>query len=100
MPFNINITQEAQSNIQSAYLWILERDAKAAEKWLNGLDIAIRSLQNMPQRCVLAPESSSFEQPIRQLLHGRSRRKYRVLFTIQDDQVTILYCRHYRQDHL
>ena len=77
-----------------------EQDADAAEKWLHGIEVAIDSLQDMPLRCALATESSSFDVPIRQLLYGRSRRKFRILFTVQDDLVTVLYVRHYRQDHL
>lgn len=51
----------------------------------------------MPKRCPLARENKYFSQEIRQLLYGRGRNSYRILFTILEKQevltVRILHIR-------
>ena len=55
----------------------------------------------MPNRCPLARENKYFSQEIRQLLYGRGRAAYRILFTILEaeeiSRVRILYLRHSSQ---
>ncbi|MCF2149353.1 hypothetical protein IQ276_023565 [Desmonostoc muscorum LEGE 12446] len=51
----------------------------------------------MPSRCSLAFENYFFEQEIRQLLYGKGRNAYRILFTIVNDSVEILFVRHAAQ---
>ena len=55
----------------------------------------------MPGRCPLAPENEHFQQDIRQLLYGRGRSIYRILFTMvevagtsDDAEVRVLHVRH------
>jgi hypothetical protein len=55
---------------------------------------AVGSLSTFPARCAEAPESRFFDREIRQLLYGRGRNVYRILFTIQDDVVSVLHIRH------
>jgi hypothetical protein len=59
---------------------------------------AIESLSQMPNRCSLARENENFILEIRQLLYGRGRNLYRVLFTILDGDVfstvRVLHIRH------
>jgi hypothetical protein len=64
---------------------------------MNGLFRAIQSLERMPCRCSLAFENDLFDEELRQLLYGRRGRVYRILFTIQDDQVHVLFVRHSAQ---
>lgn len=67
-------------------------------------DSAFLSLSQMPKRCPLARENEYFSQEIRQLLYGRGRNSYRVLFTILEGQevstVRILHIRHAAQQTL
>ena len=55
----------------------------------------------MPKRCSLARENDYFSQEIRQLLYGRGRNSYRIIFTIVESQeisiVRILHIRHAAQ---
>lgn len=55
----------------------------------------------MPKRCPLARENEYFSQEIRQLLYGRGRNSYRVLFTVLEEQnistVRVLHIRHASQ---
>jgi plasmid stabilization system protein ParE len=65
---------------------------------------AIESLSQMPKRCSIARENEFFSQEIRQLIYGRGRNLYRILFTIIEGQevstVRILYIRHAAQQTL
>lgn len=55
----------------------------------------------MPNRCPLARENPYFSQDIRQLLYGRGRIAYRIVFTILEAEeisiVRILHIRHSSQ---
>jgi len=57
----------------------------------------IATLQEKPQRCSLAIEHEIFPEEVRQLLYGKSRNSYRVLFTIRGITVSVLYVRHSSQ---
>jgi negative regulator of sigma E activity len=52
----------------------------------------------MPKRCPLARENEHFSQELRQLLYGRGRNSYRIVFTVLEEQdistVRILHIRH------
>lgn len=64
----------------------------------------IESLSEMPKRCSLARENKYFSQEIRQLLYGKGRNTYRVLFTVVEEgevpTVRILHCRYGTQQSL
>ena len=55
---------------------------------------AIATLQEKPQRCALAVEHEIFPEEVRQLLYGKPKNVYRVLFTIRGTTVNVLYVRH------
>lgn len=66
------------------------------DRWFDEADEAILSLSDFPYRCALAPEDEEFEEEIRHLIVG----SYRVLFTVQQDEVHVLHVRHDRRDIL
>jgi hypothetical protein len=72
-------------------------NASYADKWFRDLMNTIATLQDKPKRCALARENDAFPQEIRQLIFGKSRNKYRIVFTILEDTVYILYLRHSAQ---
>jgi mRNA-degrading endonuclease RelE of RelBE toxin-antitoxin system len=57
----------------------------------------IATLQEKPLRCALALENDALAEEIRQLIYGKSRNKYRILFTIRDDTIFVLHVRHSSQ---
>ena len=65
-----------------------------ADEWSDGLSAAIASLSRLPERCVIAPESTKLNLEIRHLLHGRRPHVYRVFFVILDRRVLVLRVRH------
>jgi hypothetical protein len=60
----------------------------------------IATLQDKPKRFALARENDDFPEEIRQIIYGKSRNKYRIIFTIREDIVYILYLRHSAQSSI
>lgn len=58
---------------------------------------AIATLQEKAQGSALAVEHDIFPEEVRQLLYGKAKNIYRVLFTIRDSTVYVLYVRHSAQ---
>ena len=92
MAFRVKITAEANRDLDEILTWLLAEGAgETGIRWFSGLKKAVGSLSELPKRCSLAPENASFPFEVRQLLYGRKREVYRVLFTIQDDSVVVLH---------
>ncbi|HXT37571.1 MAG TPA: type II toxin-antitoxin system RelE/ParE family toxin [Chloroflexota bacterium] len=92
--YRIILQPEAYECMESAYQYIEQDSLDSAHQWAAGLMAAIDSLKTFPARCPLAPESEFFPQEIRQLLYGKGRHVYRILFTIRAGAVSILHIRH------
>ena len=89
------ITRQAEQDIRAIYHHIRSNAPEAALRWCKGIRAHIKTLANFPERVPLAPESETFEEPIRQLLYGKGNRgTYRILFTILDETVFVLHVRH------
>ncbi|MCL1473607.1 type II toxin-antitoxin system RelE/ParE family toxin [Argonema antarcticum] len=97
MTFQVEITPIAETQIEQAYCWYRERNPEFADRWFRGLMNAIATLQEKPRRCAEAVEHEIFTEEVRQLLYGKSKNIYRVLFTIRDPKVYVLYVRHIAQ---
>jgi plasmid stabilization system protein ParE len=96
--YRIVLQPEAYEGMESAYEYIEHDSLENAHQWAVGIMDAINSLKTFPARCSLAPENEYFPQEIRQLLYGKGRGVYRVIFTIKGDTVSILHIRHGAQD--
>ncbi|MCI0460405.1 MAG: type II toxin-antitoxin system RelE/ParE family toxin [Gemmataceae bacterium] len=96
MAHAVHITARALREIDEALDWLAERSRAAAARWHERLLEAIRSLEH-PERCGLAPESEWYPGELRQLLYGKKRGVYRVLFEVRGDTVYILRVRHSAQ---
>jgi plasmid stabilization system protein ParE len=95
MIYRVIITQEAESDLRTAYRYIRSYAPQAARDWIQRARRTVGSLASRPERCPLAPESASFEQPIRELLFGMGNRgTYRVLFVVIDRSVYVVHVRH------
>jgi plasmid stabilization system protein ParE len=97
MTYSVRITARALREIDEALAWLSARSRAAAEQWHERLLQAVRSLEDNPERCGPAPESEWYPAEIRQLLHGKKRGIYRILFAIRGDTVYILRVRHSAQ---
>src|SRR5260370_34142019 len=90
MAHSVHITARALREIDGTLRWLSQRSRAAAARWHGRLIDAVRSLENNPQRCGLAPESEWYPGEVRQLLHGKKPGVYRILFEIRNDVVYIL----------
>jgi plasmid stabilization system protein ParE len=94
MAFEVRVSAAADAEADAIYEWLAQRAPQGAVRWYNGLLDAIESLADFPRRCSLAPEDEHFDEEIRQLLYGKRRNVYRVLFTIRGNTVHVLHIRH------
>jgi plasmid stabilization system protein ParE len=101
MTYRVIIEPTADRGIREAFHWITEHTSPtAAAKWYNALEKKIQTLKSHPRRCPVAAENDRFPEEIRELLHGRRRQRYRIIFTIREDAVHVLYVRHGAQDEI
>jgi plasmid stabilization system protein ParE len=95
--YRIEITARAQADADEAYAWLAENVSLAyAERWYQDLFKQIETLKKHPTRCPLARESHKFPDEIRELVYGKRhhKHKYRIIFSIRQDVVVILYVHH------
>ena len=84
MDYRVEVTEIAAAEIDIAYQWIEERSPDAAGRGYDGLMAALNSLRQNPRRCARVLTTDFREAEVRQLIYGRRRGRYRVLFTIQE----------------
>jgi plasmid stabilization system protein ParE len=97
MAFQVRLTQTAKGEIDTAYSWLREQNPVYADRWFRELMDTIATLQEKPLRCSFAVENDAFTEEIRQLIYGKSRNKYRILFEVREDIVFVLHVRHTSQ---
>ncbi|NES04769.1 MAG: type II toxin-antitoxin system RelE/ParE family toxin [Okeania sp. SIO2F4] len=102
MTYQIEISSVAKAEADKAFQWLCQvAPIETARNWYQELLKTIESLSEMPRRCPLARENNYFSKEIRQLLYGRGRNSYRIIFTIVESQevsiVRILHIRHVAQ---
>jgi len=96
MEFKIEITPQAEADIEEAYRYIQAHAPEAAIRWVRRLREQIASLSLMPTRCPLAPEAGVLGVELRQLLFGRRSGTYRIIYRIVagNQVVQVLAVRH------
>jgi plasmid stabilization system protein ParE len=97
MTYRVIVTPAAESDLRTAYRYIRSQAPRAAREWIRRARQSTKSLARYPERCPLAPESASFDQPIRELLFGSGNRgTYRFLYVVFEEEksVYILHVRH------
>ena len=98
MTFRVELTAEAEKDLDRILEWLLAQQAgEAGVRWFEALEEAVGSLSSFPERCSLAPESTVFPFEVRHLLYGHRPHIYRILFTISDKVVYVLHIRHGRR---
>src|SRR6476660_5339118 len=100
MTYRVEVTATALAEIEKAFDWIAERSPAAAERWRASLLGAVDALAAMPTKYGTAPEDEWYSGELRQMLIGKRRGVYRVLFEIVGDAVYVLRVRHGAQDLL
>ncbi len=65
MAYRVEISRNAEADLEELYLWVVARAPQQGAKWFNGLEQAVLSLDQHPKRCPVAPESIDPNQPAR-----------------------------------
>jgi plasmid stabilization system protein ParE len=97
MTYRVIVTPAAENDLRTAYRYIRRQAPRAARDWIRRARQTAKTLAHHPERCPLAPESASFDRPIRELLFGSGNRgTYRFLFVVfvEEKSVYILHVQH------
>jgi plasmid stabilization system protein ParE len=97
LTYRVIVTPAAENDLRTAYRYIRSQSPSAARDWIRRARQVVRSLGLHPVRCPIAPESGSFDQPIRELFFGSGNRgTYRFLFVLfaEKKSVYLLHVRH------
>jgi plasmid stabilization system protein ParE len=96
MAYRVELTRNAEAELEELYLWVVERAPSQGAAWFNGLEEAILALDRFPKRYRMAPETFDPDRPIRVLNYGRRPDVYRIFFTI-DDRAKVVHVVHIRR---
>lgn len=95
MTYRVVFTPMARAGALEAFRWIADRSPEAAARWYTGLERAIATLATHPKRHPIAEDDSEqLGVPLRQMLYGRRRGRYRLLFSVEGDIVFLHHVRH------
>jgi len=83
-----------------AVTWLARTSPGAAARWRIGLLRIVEKLESDPNRYSGAEEGVDLDVDLRELLYGRRRNIWRVLFTIEGQTVNVLRVRHAAQDRI
>lgn len=85
-PFEIEITESAEDDLESICKYIGQSDLKAAQNFVLSLEKKILTLELFPYRCPEIPEKDILGTHYHHLLQGSSR----IIFKVKDMGVIIL----------
>lgn len=95
MTYRVIFTPQAETDLRTAYRYLYSQAPRAARDWVRCARRSAKSLARHPERCSLTPESTSFDEPVRELFFGAGNRgTYRFLFVVLDQSVYLLHVRH------
>lgn len=95
-PLPVIITPKAADDLKASWVWLRNRNPRAADEWLMGIRDTILGLGAMPEAHPTAPETTDFKLPVRRALYGRST-QWRIYFAVIDGVVQVLHVRHGRR---
>lgn len=98
MKYTVLIEPRASRDLEAALEWMTVEHNSVINEWYRGILDAILSLECFPARCHLAPENANVPYELRQLMYGKRRNAYRILFTIRGVRVHVLHIRHSARD--
>ncbi len=96
MTYALKVTASAKQDQRDAVRWYAEHYSESfAKRWNDGIEQAMASLGQNPERCGLVHENDRLSVDVRQLIYRTAKhQKHRILFTIDGDTVYVLRIRH------
>jgi plasmid stabilization system protein ParE len=99
--YHVQLLRRAYADLDGLFAFISRSvNAASATKWRNGLMAKVDTLAQNPERYPLADDAADLGLELREMLYGRHRHIYRILFTIDGQTVNIHRVRHAAQDRL
>ncbi len=92
--YRIDIKPTAEKDLARRYAQIEQESPQNAVSWYLRIIEAIEKLDELAERCPIAPEDLDIQKGIRHLVIG----DYRVLYVIEGETVSVLHVRHGRHD--
>jgi len=75
MTYIIHVAGVAKEDQRETICWYAENYSEDyAKRWNDGIEQAIHSLRENPQRCALVHENDRLSEDVRQLLYGKSKK--------------------------
>ncbi len=96
--YRVSVSANAKANLLDYYEHASKHAPRTADRWYDRFDVALQTLSTLPQRWPVASESEIYPEQIRQMLFGKGTSVYRVLFTIVEDEITVLHIRRSTMD--
>jgi plasmid stabilization system protein ParE len=95
------LTPKGLDDIRRNTAWMARHfSPRSAARWTVGVESAIASLSDHPERCPEADEADDLGIDLRMLVYRRGRQVFRILFTIDGRTVTVRRVLHAAQDRL
>ena len=85
--YRVVLRKKALQDLEGKYLYAASHAPQAAAAWLNRFYDALKTLENDPQRCPLAPEDRKTKRAeLREFHYGRRPNVYRAIYTIDKER--------------
>ena len=94
MAYRVEFRPRAEQDLEALFRRLVQEAPLHGPLWIGGLEKAIASLRQMPERCPVVGQYSSPKNTVRRLLYGRYPHVYKVYFNIEFNTVWILHIRH------
>ena len=90
--YRVEVSARASRDLRAIAAFIQASSGQQAMVWFHGLELAMRSLEEMPLRGPLLAEYPTY----RQLLYGTRPHVYRIIYTVEEGRqlVSIAHVRH------
>jgi plasmid stabilization system protein ParE len=98
MAYQVRLTPRALRDLERIYQHIEAEVSAQAFTWFNGLEAAITSLEQHPNRGPRTPE----DKTLRHLLYGKKPHIYRIIYEVEGrtHTVNVLHIRHGAREKL
>ena len=87
------LTPTAEAELVASFNYLRRQAPLPATYWLRRILDSVQSLRTMPERCGRAEEADLVGEDIRELLFGRGRGTFRILFVINSGVVWVRHIR-------
>ncbi len=94
MDYKVVFTERFARHLQEMGDYIAADNPRRAVSWLEEVEAKVIKLGCFPESHPYARENDGHDIELRQLVFGKGRYKYRVIFTVREDDVVILDIRH------